>query len=217
MTKKTAKPKPRKKKKREPATPEGRVTAAEKKELGAWERTNRAIDLLPRMRQRKFVLEYLVDLNASAAARRAGYSEKTAGVIGCENLKKPNIALAIDQEMAAQAGITRVRIIDELAAIAFGDIRNAVRWGRNPGDKTSENANPNGLGIYPVSLVPSEEIDDRTAMAVSEVSLTQTGIRLKMHDKQAALDKLARATQLYNDTLELKGSIAILDAEDHDL
>lgn len=43
-------------------------------------------------KQKKFCHEYLVDLNAAAAAERAGYSKKTARVIGCENLTKPHIA-----------------------------------------------------------------------------------------------------------------------------
>ena len=43
-------------------------------------------------KQERFCEEYLVDLNAAAAARRAGYSKQTAGVIGLENLAKPMIA-----------------------------------------------------------------------------------------------------------------------------
>lgn len=50
-------------------------------------------------RQSRFVSEYLVDLNATQAAIRAGYSKKTAGQIGDENLKKPQIAIAIKQAM----------------------------------------------------------------------------------------------------------------------
>ena len=55
--------------------------------------------------------------------------------------------------------ITKERVLAELAKIAFADIRKAVRWGRNPGDAASENADPNGLGVYPISLIPSEEMD----------------------------------------------------------
>ena len=47
-------------------------------------------------RQERFVAEYLVDLNATQAAIRAGYSKKTAGATGHENLKKPEIAKAIE-------------------------------------------------------------------------------------------------------------------------
>ena len=49
-------------------------------------------------KQQRFVDEYLIDLNATQAAIRAGYSEKTAYSIGDENLKKPEIKKAIEQE-----------------------------------------------------------------------------------------------------------------------
>lgn len=50
-------------------------------------------------KQQAFVDEYLIDLNATQAAIRAGYSEKTAGQIGDENLKKPEIAAAVQKAM----------------------------------------------------------------------------------------------------------------------
>ena len=73
-------------------------------------------------KQERFVQEYLVDLNATQAAIRAGYSPETAGAIGCENLKKPNIKARIDREMAeisARTGANQERIIRELGEIAF--------------------------------------------------------------------------------------------------
>ena len=51
-------------------------------------------------KQQRFVEEYLIDLNATQAAIRAGYSENTAAVIGCENLAKPYIAEAISAAAA---------------------------------------------------------------------------------------------------------------------
>ena len=54
-------------------------------------------------KQRRFVEEYLVDLNATQAAIRAGYSQKTAGQIGDENLKKPQIAAAIQEAQAKRS------------------------------------------------------------------------------------------------------------------
>ena len=54
-------------------------------------------------KQRRFVEEYLVDLNATAAARRAGYSEKTCRSIGAENLTKPDIQAAIAEAMSKRA------------------------------------------------------------------------------------------------------------------
>lgn len=50
-------------------------------------------------KQKKFCFEYLVDLNATQAAIRAGYSEDTARSIGCENLTKPDIRSFIDEEL----------------------------------------------------------------------------------------------------------------------
>lgn len=54
-------------------------------------------------KQRLFVDEYLIDLNATQAAIRAGYSKKTAGQIGDENLKKPQIANAIQEAQAKRS------------------------------------------------------------------------------------------------------------------
>ena len=59
-------------------------------------------------KQQRFVEEYLIDLNATQAAIRAGYSEKTAAAIGAENLVKPNIAKAIQE--ALQERKERVQI-----------------------------------------------------------------------------------------------------------
>ena len=50
-------------------------------------------------KQERFVQEYLVDLNATAAAKRAGYSPKTAYSIGQENLKKPELKTYIEQQL----------------------------------------------------------------------------------------------------------------------
>lgn len=53
-------------------------------------------------KQQRFCDEYLIDLNATQAAIRAGYSEKTAAVIANENLRKPNISEYIEKRMAAK-------------------------------------------------------------------------------------------------------------------
>jgi len=59
-------------------------------------------------KQQRFVAEYLIDLNATQAAIRAGYSEKTAGSVGGENLKKPEIAAAIQASMNQRTERTQV-------------------------------------------------------------------------------------------------------------
>lgn len=73
-------------------------------------------------KQKRFVEEYLIDLNATQAAIRAGYSPETAKAIGCENLTKPNIKEYIDKAIAERSkrtGINQDRVIRELARIAF--------------------------------------------------------------------------------------------------
>jgi phage terminase small subunit len=59
-------------------------------------------------RQSRFVDEYLIDLNATQAAIRAGYSEKTAGRTAHENLKKHEIAQAIQNRMNARSERTQI-------------------------------------------------------------------------------------------------------------
>lgn len=81
-------------------------------------------------KQEAFVREYLIDLNATQAAIRAGYSEKTAFQIGYENLTKPEIAEAIaeaQKERAERTAITADRVLQEIARIAFFDMRKLYR------------------------------------------------------------------------------------------
>lgn len=68
-------------------------------------------------KQQMFVEEYLIDLNATQAAIRAGYSQKTAEVIGYENLNKPQIAEAIQKEMDKRSNKVSVTAQDVLESI----------------------------------------------------------------------------------------------------
>lgn len=80
-------------------------------------------------KQQRFVDEYLVDLNATQAAIRAGYSADTARAIGHENLTKPDIQLAIAEARKAQQQRTQItadRVVLELGLIAFADARELV-------------------------------------------------------------------------------------------
>ena len=80
-------------------------------------------------KQQRFVEEYLIDLNATQAAIRAGYSPKTATAIASENLSKPSISAAIACAMAERSkrtGITQDRILEELAKVAFIKLTDIV-------------------------------------------------------------------------------------------
>lgn len=157
-------------------------------------------------KQRTFVEEYLVDLNGTQAAIRAGYSPDSARSIASENLTKPNIAEAVDKALAERGGITRTRIVDELSRIAFSDIRKVVSW--RPEMVEVEGAEGEGAKVMAsrVTVLDSAEIDPDTACAVSEVSQSATGgLRIKLHDKTAALEKLGRAMGMFKDRVEHSG------------
>jgi hypothetical protein len=77
-------------------------------------------------KQRKFVAHYLASLNASQAARQAGYSEKTAGQIGYQLLQKTSIAAAVSAGMALQA-MPAEEILARLSAQARGDMSDFLR------------------------------------------------------------------------------------------
>ena len=88
-------------------------------------------------KQERFVQEYLVDLNATQAAIRAGYSERTARAIGQENLTKPDIQTAIQEARAKSAQkleITRERVLQEYARLAFFDPRKLFEENGKPKD-----------------------------------------------------------------------------------
>ncbi|MBR2499795.1 MAG: terminase small subunit, partial [Clostridia bacterium] len=76
-------------------------------------------------KQKRFCQEYIIDFNATQAAIRAGYSEKTAYSIGDENLRKPEIKNYIEElktELKKQTDIKLDNIIEEACKIGFADI-----------------------------------------------------------------------------------------------
>ena len=92
-------------------------------------------------KQARFVEEYLVDLNATQAAIRAGYSEKTAKSVGHENLTKPDIQAAIAKAMEARSERLKIdadwvllRLADEATAdladlyAESGELRPVAEW-----------------------------------------------------------------------------------------
>jgi phage terminase small subunit len=86
------------------------------------------MELTPK--QERFVAEYLIDLNATQAAIRTGYSAKTAASQGARLLKQGGVARAVQaaqQARAVRTEITQDRVLQELARIAFFDIRRLYR------------------------------------------------------------------------------------------
>lgn len=146
-------------------------------------------------KQQRFCSEYLVDLNATQAAIRAGYSPKTAHSQGERLLRNAEVKQAIQAAQLARqqrTEITQDRIVAELAKVAFGDPRDLMEWG------------PGG-----VKLKPSTDLTADQAAQVSEVSETITAaggsLKLKKHDKVKALELLGRHVGMFVDKVEHKG------------
>jgi phage terminase small subunit len=84
------------------------------------------------VKQKRFCEEYLVDFNAAQASIRAGYSKNTAKEIGYENLNKTEIQQNIQAQLKVlqeRTGITQERVLNELAKVAFFDVRNIYKRG----------------------------------------------------------------------------------------
>jgi phage terminase small subunit len=133
-------------------------------------------------KQKLFVAEYLVDLNASRAAERAGYSKESAGEIGYQLLQKTSISKAISKAFKRREKRTQVsqdKVVRELARIAFASIGTMATW---TGDA--------------IVLKDSESLADDDRAAIQEITKTETphgsNIRVKLADKLTALEKLGR-------------------------
>lgn len=166
-------------------------------------------------KQAKFVEEYLIDLNATQAAIRAGYSEKTAYSVGNENLSKPEIATALAEAMAERSKRTEITadmVLRELAKIGFADIRKAVVWRANVTGMVQDDDGTERLAVTnEVQVIDSDRLDDETAAAVAEISQTaQGGLKIKFHDKKAALDSIGRHLGMFKDKVEHSGGVTLM-------
>lgn len=138
-------------------------------------------------KQERFVDEYLVDLNATAAARRAGYSEKTAEAIGYENLRKPQIMAAIQErqgELQGKLEITRETVLQELAAVAFANGTDFVTINRG-----------GNLVVKATDQVPKEKLP---AVAGIKYAANGLGVEIKLHDKVRALELLGKHLGIFD-------------------
>lgn len=130
-------------------------------------------------KQRRFIQEYLIDLNATAAAKRAGYSAKTAEAIGYENLRKPQIAEEIrkrQEKLQSKLEITQETVLRELAAVAFANGTDFAAINRDGS----------------VSLTPTSELSEQKKKAVASIKEGQYGTEIKLYDKVRALELLGR-------------------------
>ena len=161
-------------------------------------------------KQQRFVDEYLIDLNATQAAKRSGYSPKTSMQQGERLLRNVEVQTAISQaqqQRSKRTQITADRVLMELAKLGFSDLRKAIIWRANvTGMVEGENGEQRLAVTNEVQLVNSEELDDDTAAAISEVSQNaQGGLKIKFYDKRGALDSIGRHLGMFTDKVEHTG------------
>ena len=148
-------------------------------------------------KQKRFIEEYLIDLNATQAAIRAGYSPDTAGSIGAENLKKPEIRVRIDQAMAERSkrtGINQDRVLCELAKLAFVNPADVINFG--------EATVKDGAAADDLACIQSVKVK---TMSGDKGDMTEREV--KLYDKKAALELLGKHLGMFAEKLEVSGSL----------
>ena len=155
-------------------------------------------------KQRLFVQEYLIDLNATQAALRAGYSVNNSHKIGSQLLDNPRIKQAIElamYERELRTKVTQDRVIQELAKIAF----------INPTDVVDS---------YDASLHNGAAREDTAAISSIRVKRLPTregfGVEreIKLHDKIRALELLGKHLRLFNDKLNITADAVVRIVDD---
>ena len=158
-------------------------------------------------KQRRFVDEYLKDLNATQAAIRAGYSRKTAEWIGPQLLGKTHVAEAIAIRMKAREKRTEIsqdRVLIEVSRIAFFDIRKIY--------------NEDG------TLKRVVDLDDETAAAIASIEAIEVGNegqlcitkKFRIADKNAALANVMRHLGMFNDKLNVNHTFSGMSDDELD-
>lgn len=149
-------------------------------------------------KQRRFVDEYLVDRNATNAAKRAGYSADTAYSQGSRLLKHVEVAAIIKKAEAFEkakvvkrarlAGLTKERWLAELRSIALANIDDVATV------KTEEWSGKKGR-ISSVQSVVVKDTEDRPrtiGRAIKKITPTKHGVSVEMHSKSSALQDLGK-------------------------
>lgn len=154
-------------------------------------------------KQKKFVEEYLIDLNATQSAIRAGYSPKTANEQGARLLANVSIQEAISKAMAERSrrtGINQDRIVQELARIAFVKITDIV----DPDGEINTNASDDDL-----ACIESYKVEDSDS-----VNGSSSKREVKLASKIKALELLGKHVGMWNDKIQVDVSIPVFGGED---
>lgn len=152
-------------------------------------------------RQRVFCDEYLVDLNGTEAAKRAGYSAKTARVMAQQNLEHPAVIEHLSKlmkERAERTQLTADRVITEVARLGFSDLRKLFD---DKGALLPVTAWPEDMAAA-VSSVEVDELFEGFGENRVQVGYTK---KVKLWDKPRALELLGKHLKLWVERVEASG------------
>jgi phage terminase small subunit len=174
------------------------------------------IKLTPK--QEKFCEEYLVDLNATQAAIRTGYSEKTARSIASELLTKPNIQHRLRElrdEVQKKTQITKERVLEEYGKLAFANMIDYVRITPD-GDAYVDLSNLTRDQAAALSEITVDDFTDGRGEDARDIKR----IKIKLSDKKGALDSIAKHLGMFVEKHEVTGkdgqAIELKDVSDTD-
>ena len=145
-------------------------------------------------KQKRFVAEYLVDLNATQAAKRAGYKDPN---IGRQLITKNNVSAAIQKAMSnreTRTEITQDKVLEELARVAFANGTDFARV-------VSKN------GFQAVELVNTEDVPAEKRSAIASIKEGKYGIEVSSYDKVRALELLGRHLGLFDGKGQTKNEV----------
>jgi phage terminase small subunit len=153
-------------------------------------------------KRRLFVKEYLVDLTPSKAAERVGFASSQ----GVKLLREPLVAKAVEkalQKREAQIERTAERVLEEVGAIAFSDLRRAFR---DDGSLLPPNEWPDDVAAAMSSVKVNELFDYQPRADGRGKEKIQVGFtkEVKLWDKLGALDKLGNYFKLWENRIEVK-------------
>ena len=169
-------------------------------------------------KQKRFCDEYLIDLNATQAAIRAGYKEKYAHTNANKLLQNTTIREYITKRKAdrvERTEITQDMVLTELAAIAFAKTTDYVKIIEQQATYTSdegvriplydENGNP--VMVQNVQLEPTKNLDDTQIKAIAGIKQGKNGIELSMCSKERALEMLGKHLGMWTEKVEVSGEV----------
>ncbi|MBS4534990.1 terminase small subunit [Clostridium sp. D2Q-14] len=148
-------------------------------------------------KQKRFIEEYLIDLNATQAAIRAGYSSASAKEIGYENLKKPHIRTRVDKAIAERSrrtGINAERVVMELARIGLINPGNLINFNEATVKGDAAEDDLAAVQSVKVKTIPTDDGD-----------IVEREVRL--YDKNRALELLGKHLGMFKDKVEVSGQV----------